>query len=80
MKTVLLAALLLATPAFAAAPQVENLDEAVYACTEGENHDGEKISEADSKAACVDAVDMLLKLSQSGYCLNADGDWAMCRQ
>lgn len=54
------AALLFAAGANAEGLSEEDLLDAVYACKSGENHDGEKISEAESKAACIKAIDALM--------------------
>jgi len=76
MKTLLIAAMLIATPALAV--ETEALDDAVYSCKSGENHDGDKISDDDVRVACLKAIDLLYQLSEQGYCHMPDGGWAMC--
>lgn len=60
MKTILTALLmtLAIAPAFAEGEN-EALDDAVYECVAGENHDGDKISAEESKSACLLAIKLL---------------------
>lgn len=62
MKTILSAALLFAAITAAGAEETsqEALLDAVYACKSGENHDGDKISPEQSKAACITAIDIAM--------------------
>lgn len=79
MKALLLAAAMIATPAFAfdADPLIERLDEVVYTCDAGENHDGEKISEAVKAQACAEQIDLTMHLTENGYC-KVGVDWKPC--
>ena len=59
MKMILTAAMMFFPLATANAAGSEAIDDAVYACTSGENHDGDKISAEESKAACLLAIKLL---------------------
>ena len=63
MKTILSAALLFAAVTAVSADEASNeaLWDAVYSCKSGENHDGEKISPEESKAACITAIDIMVE-------------------
>lgn len=78
MRGLLAATLLFVTPAFAEEPPIEAMQDASYSCTSGEDHDGGKITEEASKAACIQAIELLLKISDMGYCRAADLTWKPC--
>lgn len=82
MKTVLLAATVaFATPAWSFNPEqtIHLINDADYACTAGENHDGEKISDEDIKRACLDVVRLLGEMKSNGFCYDkAALEWFKC--
>lgn len=94
MKAALIAACLLASSGFATAETIKILPEvaaenevitALYeadlACTQGTNHDGDKLSDAQIKDACVNQVALIAHMKADlGYCFNAEyTDWWKCK-
>lgn len=56
-----------------------DLELAVTAC-HGMSHEDTKISDADSKRGCLDAIRLLLELSKNGYCIdNREISWKKCQ-
>lgn len=81
MKFLLLTALLMSPPAMAfdRDAAIANYNEAWFACDEGQNHDGEPISEDAIKSACLDTVRLVTELKAEGYCLvRTNGEWVRC--
>ena len=82
VKFLLLAAMLVSTPAMAFNKDVtiDQFNESWYSCQAGENHDGDKISETAIKSACLDAVRLVAELKAEGYCLvKTSGEWIKCK-
>lgn len=60
---------------------VGQLNEANFACFEGQNHDGEKISDAQIKSACIDTAALLRVLTINGFCYDEPArEWRQCKQ
>lgn len=84
MLRLLVATLFIAGPVYAADFSIrkadEFLDEALLACNDGMNHDGETIAADVQLRACRDAVQLLIEISTNGYCYNEANDgWRECK-
>lgn len=76
MKALLLAGGLLAFDPLAAE---RLLWDAEFACLEGQNHDGESISQEVQDQACKDRAALLKAFRDNGYCFEDDNaGWAVC--
>lgn len=80
MKTLIAAVFLLTTPAYAfnVYEAVEVLDAYNLACVSNQDHDGEPVTEPESKKACLIVIETLRELSSNGYCYT-DDNWTLCR-
>lgn len=60
---------------------ISALYEADLACTQGMNHDGDKLSDVQIKDACVNQVALIAHMKTDlGYCFNAEyTDWWKCK-
>lgn len=57
----------------------EKLNEANYACFDGEDHDGTALSEGQIQAACLETIALLEQMSKNGYCYDKDRlQWWKC--
>lgn len=62
------------------AQAVERWGDALYTCSSGENHDGEKVSEADMKTACIALGVITTRLTDANYCYDASTHiWEQCK-
>jgi len=63
---------------FKAEPIVSRLNDVIYECDAGENHDGEKISREKQQNACREVADLTTFLAENHMC-KVNFEWVACK-